>query len=138
MLVLTACGDDDDGGAGTSTEGGRAADLQLSSTEVGDILVDRGGMTVYLFVPDAQGDSTCYDTCEENWPPVLELSTVGDDLEANLLGTTERADGTVQATYGGWPLYRFAADAAPGDTNGQGVNEVWYVIGADGNAIGSG
>jgi predicted lipoprotein with Yx(FWY)xxD motif len=37
--------------------------------------------------------------------------------------------------YGGWPLYYFASDSAPGDTNGQGVGDVWYVIGADGEFI---
>ena len=86
-------------------------------------------------MPDAQGDSTCYDQCEANWPIVGELSTVGDGLDASLLGTTERTTGDVQATYNGWPLYYFLNDAGPGETNGQGVNDVWYVIDAAGNAI---
>lgn len=138
-LIAAGCGDDDDndaGGDGSSGDG--AADLQLSSSDLGDILIDADGNTLYLFVPDNQGDSTCYDECEANWPIVAELSSVGDGLDAGLLGTTERTTGDTQATYNGWPLYYFGADAAAGDTNGQGVNEVWYVIDADGNAISAG
>lgn len=114
-----------------------SADLATSSSDLGDILVDAAGNTIYLFVPDAQGDSTCYDQCEASWPIVGELSTVGEGLDAALLGTTERTTGDIQATYNGWPLYYFANDAGPGETNGQGVNDVWYVMDAAGNAIGS-
>ena len=66
------------------------------------------------------------------------LSSVGDGLDAGLLGTTERTTGDTQATYNGWPLYYFGGDAAAGDTNGQGINEVWYVVDAAGDAIGAG
>ena len=59
----------------------------------------------------------------------------GDGVDGTLLGTTEREDGSTQVTYDGWPLYLFASDAAPGDTNGQGVGEVWFVVGPDGQAI---
>ena len=138
-LVVAGCGDDDENGAsGGDASGDEVADLQLSSSDLGEILVDADGNTLYLFVPDAQGDSTCYDECEANWPIVGELSSVGDGLDAGLLGTTERTTGDTQATYNGWPLYFFAADAAAGDTNGQGVNDVWYVVDAGGNAIGAG
>lgn len=111
------------------------ADLALSSTALGDIIVDASGNTIYLFTPDEQGESTCYDQCEENWPVVGELASVGEGLDAALLGTTTRTNGDLQATYNDWPLYYFANDAAPGDTNGQGVGDVWYVIDAAGNAI---
>ncbi len=52
-----------------------------------------------------------------------------------LLGTLVRSDGSVQVTYGGWPLYFFAGDEAPGDINGQGVNDVWFVVAPDGTMI---
>lgn len=118
-----------------SSGDGGSADLQLSSTDLGDILVDADGNTIYLFAPDDQGESTCYDECEAAWPIVGELSTAGDGLDASLLGTTDRTTGDVQATYNGWPLYYFANDAASGDTNGQAVNDVWFVIDAQGNAV---
>ncbi len=137
-LIVAGCGDDDDTSSGDGSSGDGPVDLQLSSSDLGDILVDADGNTLYLFVPDDQGDSTCYDECEANWPIVVELSSVGDGLDADLLGTTERTTGDTQATYNGWPLYYFVNDAAAGDTNGQGLNEVWYVLDASGNAIGAG
>ena len=105
---------------------------------LGDHLVDGAGMTLYLFTPDAQGASTCVDACAQNWPPLLADGdvAVADGLDAALLGTVERADGAQQVTYGGWPLYTFVNDVAPGDANGQGRNDVWYVVGTDGTALG--
>ena len=121
----------------TKTTGGAAAAMTLTVAEsdLGTILVDDAGTTLYLFVPDAQGDSTCYDECEDNWPPFSGEVSAGEGVDESLLGTTQRTDGTTQATYNGWPLYYFAADAAPGDTNGQGISDVWWVVDAEGNAI---
>ena len=133
ILVAAACGDDD-----SSDDGDGSGDLRVASTDLGDILVDADGNTVYLFVPDAQGESTCYDDCEAAWPVVDELGSVGAGVDDGLLGTTTRTTGDVQATYNGWPLYYFANDAAAGDTNGQGVNDVWYVVDTEGNAVGQG
>lgn len=153
-LVGAACGDADTpdsqttGEPGTSEapattapaeEGpaeGAGEGIMLASSGLGDIIVDDDGNTLYLFVPDAQGDSTCYDQCEAAWPVVAEVTDTGDGLDVSLLGTTERTNGDVQATYNGWPLYYFANDAAAGDTNGQGLNDVWYVLDATGTAIG--
>lgn len=113
------------------------ATLQLASSSFGDILVDGDGNTLYLFTPDARGESTCYDECETNWPIVGEITELGGGLDDSLLGTTERTNGDVQATYNGWPLYSFAADQAPGDTNGQGVGDVWWVLDAAGEVVGA-
>jgi len=112
-----------------------AAGLQLASTDLGDIIVDIHGNTIYLFTPDAQSTPTCLDGCVDNWPLVVETIEVGEGLDADLLGSVEHPSGVLQATYNGWPLYYFANDAAAGDTNGQGVNDVWFVIDAAGNAI---
>lgn len=165
-LVGTACGDDDDAAEPadttttapadatttaapvdetttsppvdeTTTVPADTADLQLADSDLGPILVDDAGNVLYLFQPDAQGESTCYDACEANWPVLEEVASVGDGLDPAALGTTTRTDGVVQATYNGWPLYYFAADAAPGDTNGQGVNDVWWVVDANGDAVGA-
>jgi predicted lipoprotein with Yx(FWY)xxD motif len=124
-------------GATTASGGTEAgdADLAVAATDLGDVLVDAGGMTIYVFTPDAQGDSTCLEGCAERWPPVPEATAVGEGLDPALLGTTTRSDGDVQATYGGWPLYRFATDAAPGDVAGQGVGQVWYVLDAAGSPV---
>jgi predicted lipoprotein with Yx(FWY)xxD motif len=114
-----------------------AATVQLAETDLGTILVDGAGMTLYLFTPDEQGEPTCYDDCAAAWPP-LEVEgdpTVGEGLDAAAFDTVERTDGSTQLTFNGWPLYYFANDAAPGETNGQGLNEVWFVLDAEGEPI---
>ena len=115
-----------------------AAGLQLIDTDLGSVLADGDGFTLYIFKPDAQGDSTCYDQCADNWPFTPEVSDVGDGLDASLLGTTERTTGETQATYNGWPLYTFGGDPGPGLTNGQGIGDSWYVIDATGTAVDNG
>jgi predicted lipoprotein with Yx(FWY)xxD motif len=87
-------------------------------------------------MPDDKGPSTCVDECLANWPAVEAPVEAGEGVDEALLGTAERPDdGSDQATYNDWPLYYFASDAEPGDINGQGNNDVWFVIGADGRAI---
>lgn len=131
-----AAGIEETEGVGGEEAGGDAT-LALSETSLGKVLVDGEGMTLYLFTPDAQGASTCTGQCAETWPPLaVEGEPVaGDGVDEGLLGTVERDDGTTQVTYDDHPLYTFAPDEAPGDVNGQGVNEVWWVVSAEGEAI---
>lgn len=124
------------------TSGGAAPEGTVSlavsqSDELGSFLVDADGMTLYLFTKDTEGESTCYDDCASAWPPLLTggEAAAGEGVDASLLGTTERTDGTTQVTYGGWPLYYWVKDAAPGDTTGQDVGEVWYVVSPAGEAV---
>jgi predicted lipoprotein with Yx(FWY)xxD motif len=115
--------------------GGGAATIAVESSDLGDILVDGEGMTLYVFDNDTDENSTCYDDCEANWPPLTEEVEAGDGVDESLLSTSEREDGTQQVTYAGKPLYYFAGDQAAGDTNGQGVGDIWWVVGPDGEAI---
>ena len=98
-------------------------------------------MTVYLFAPDEQGAPTCTDACAETWEPLTVEDagqvTGGEGVDASLLGTAEHPTAGTQVTYNGWPLYFFAGDSAPGDTNGQGQGGVWFVLDPTGNAIGN-
>ena len=115
-------------------------DLNLvQNADFGQILTDADGYTVYLFTNDEQcaGTSACEGDCIAAWPVVGEITSPAGSLDADLVGSIERSDGTIQATYNGWPLYRFANDEVTSDTNGQGVNGIWWVIGADGEAIAS-
>ncbi len=119
---------------------GEEADLGLAAhAELGQILVNAAGNTLYMFLPDAQGESTCYDSCAQNWPPVVSDGDVslGEGLSQDLVGSVTRTDGSEQVTYGGWPLYTFAADAEAGQAAGQGVNDVWFVLSADGTPVGA-
>lgn len=123
--------------ATTETETAGAL-VMVAESSLGSILVDGDGNALYLFTPDEQGESVCYDQCEVSWPPLVDEVLAGGGVDAALLGVVARTDGSQQVTYNGWPLYYFANDAAPGDTNGQGINDVWYVVDGAGEAIGLG
>jgi predicted lipoprotein with Yx(FWY)xxD motif len=105
--------------------------------DLGQMLVDSQGRTLYLFLSDSGSKSTCYSDCASNWPALTTDArpTAGDGVEASMLGTTTRTDGTTQVTFDGHPLYRFAGDTAAGDTNGEGIGDVWYAVAPDGTPI---
>ena len=87
-------------------------------------------------MPDAQGgEPTCYDECAANWPAFTASVDAGDGVDAALLATATRTDGGEQVVYNDWPLYYFIGDEAPGDTNGQGLNDIWWVVDAAGEAV---
>ena len=109
--------------------------VHAADTDLGSILVDPDGLTLYVFTADSGGESACYDQCAETWPPVAADTAVSPDLDMAMFGSIERTDGTEQLTINGMPLYLFGSDAAPGDVNGQGVNDVWFVVDADGNML---
>lgn len=99
-------------------------------SKLGEILTDVKGMTLYRYTKDTGSTSNCYNACATNWPPLLVSSgePVAPDGLAGKLGTTTRKDGSKQVTYNGVPLYYFAADKKPGDTTGQNVGKVWFVV----------
>jgi predicted lipoprotein with Yx(FWY)xxD motif len=115
--------------------------LSLATTDLGDVLVDGAGMTLYMFVPDQQknGTPTCYADCVKMWPPFEAAESgvflPGEGVDESLFGTVERTDGTQQVTYNELPLYLFAGDEAAGDVNGQGLGDVWWVMDAGGEPI---
>ena len=123
-----------------SPSGAAAGDetVTVVESDFGEILADADGNVLYGFTDDTAGEPTCYESCAENWPPLLleggEI-TVGEGLDPADFSTVERTDGGEQVKVGDWPLYYFAADTAPGDTNGQGVGGKWYVVGTDGELI---
>jgi predicted lipoprotein with Yx(FWY)xxD motif len=154
LLVIAACATDgggdttvgDDGGATTSAGGGGStttaageetgAGVSTAETELGTILVDPDGFTLYVFTNDSGGESTCYDACASTWPAVPGDTPISGDVDASLFSTVERTDGTDQLTVNGQPLYRYSPDTSPGDTNGQGSGGVWFVVDASGSMIG--
>lgn len=109
--------------------------LETSDTDLGTVVVDSEGMTLYVFDNDTEGTSNCTGDCATNWPPLTGDVTAGEGIDEGLIGSTERDDGSMQVTYDGLPLYYFAADQAAGDTNGQGVGGIWWVIAPDGEKI---
>ena len=119
-----------------SAEASGEVAVVTADSDLGTILTDAAGKTIYFFANDTEGTSNCEGDCLANWPPVEaeDSPAAGDGVTAEL-GTIERADGTRQLTVNGFPAYYFAADAAAGDVNGQGVGGVWWVFGADGEHI---
>jgi predicted lipoprotein with Yx(FWY)xxD motif len=100
-------------------------------------LVDQSGRALYVYAKDTQnsGTSACTGDCANTWIPVTATLTAGSGVNAALLGTITRDDGTTQATYNGWPLYYNAADTGAGSLTGQGMEGVWFLVSATGNAI---
>ncbi len=123
--------------ASAAASASTGATIALKTTSLGTIIVDAQGQTLYKFDNDTAGTPTCYDQCAANWPALVATGTpsAGPGLDASKLTTVDRTDGTKQVKYGEFPLYHFAADKAPGDTNGQGKGKIWWVVGADGKPI---
>jgi predicted lipoprotein with Yx(FWY)xxD motif len=108
--------------------------------KLGTILVDEKGRTLYLFEADKTDTSTCNGACAAAWPPLLSKGQpkAGTGAKSNLLGTSKRSDGTTQVTYNKHPLYFFAGDTKPGQTNGQDLNQfgaLWYVLNPAGKEV---
>jgi predicted lipoprotein with Yx(FWY)xxD motif len=151
---LTACG----GGSGTTTTTTAAApasespaatattgasdsatvDLKTASSSKGNIVVDGKGMSVYYFTKDVKdsGKSNCTGDCLVKWPPVIAASdTPKVEGVTGTVGTIATADGKKQVTVNGMPVYLWEKDKAPGDVTGQGVGNVWYLVGPDGTMM---
>jgi predicted lipoprotein with Yx(FWY)xxD motif len=122
---------------GTPATAPKSVTVKVTTTSLGSVLTDQDGRTLYGFTADKGGVSSCADDCINAWPALVSQTPVkaGPGTKASLFGTTERTEGTVQATYGKWPLYYYAGDVNPGDIDGQGVERVWFVVGADGKLI---
>ena len=108
--------------------------VKTSDTSLGKIIVDAQGKTLYYFANDvaASGASTCNGQCAALWPPYsVSNIVVSSPLDPADFGSISRANNTKQTTYYGWPLYYYAGDAKPGDTNGENVLKVWFVIKPD-------
>jgi len=142
LALLTACGATDEAPAELAQEdvGANAtvgATVTSADGALGTVLTDGDGRTLYLFTRDAPGVSRCDPGCLAVWPPLLTDGgpTAAGAADPDLLGTLVRDDGSVQVTYAGWPLYVFVADASPGDTAGQGVDDAWFVVSPDGGPV---
>ena len=119
-----------------ATPAAPAISAKTADSPLGTIVVDSSGRTLYGFTKDADGTSTCVDACANAWPPAIVNGAVAvEGLDQALFSTVQRPDGSQQLKMGKWPLYTFSGDAAPGDVNGQGSGESWFVVGQDGKLI---
>ena len=138
MLVLAACSKSSSSSSAAAGDGGgSAAAVNLATTSLGSTLVDGTGRTLYLFENDTSSASTCTGACAGTWPALTTSGapTAGSGVDASMLSTTTRDDGTTQVTYNGHPVYRYSGDSKAGDTNGQDVGGVWYAFSPSGDKI---
>ncbi|MFD1213668.1 hypothetical protein ACFQ36_16640 [Arthrobacter sp. GCM10027362] len=115
-----------------------SAELKVADSKLGQIVVDAKGMTVYYFTKDVKdsGKSNCTGECIAAWPPVLtESDKPKVEGVTGTIGTITTPEGKKQITINGMPIYYWVKDKAPGDTTGQGVNDVWYVVAPNGDMI---
>ena len=145
VLALTGCSQGEaTSAADTSNSPSEVAEpaadatLATADSDLGKIVVDSAGMTLYVFDKDVadSGESTCEGECLVKWPAVVaESDTPAVEGVSGTVGVITRTDGTKQVTLNGLPLYYWAGDAAVGDTTGQAVGGVWWVVAPNGDKI---
>jgi predicted lipoprotein with Yx(FWY)xxD motif len=117
----------------------RPPTVGLRATKLGRILVDSRGHTLYLFLEDARGRSTCFGGCARVWPALLASGRprAGAGVDpAKLTARPRRHSALEQVVYAGHPLYTTVADTRPGQTEGQGFLGTWFVVARSGRLIG--
>jgi predicted lipoprotein with Yx(FWY)xxD motif len=124
----------------SSSSSAMAETIMAKSGPLGTYLTDGSGKTLYLWVADKDGKSSCTGSCAAAWPPATAMNTpkAGSGVKASELSTTTRSGGVKQITYDGHPLYYYIGDKAAGDTSGQGSDGFgakWWLVGPDGKQI---
>jgi predicted lipoprotein with Yx(FWY)xxD motif len=137
LLVLAACGSDNGGQTPASAAPAETATVKVVDSDLGPILVDESGRTLYAFTKDKNQSSNCGEACIAVWPALTTVkpAVAGDGAKAELIGQTKSTQGQQQATYGQWPLYYYVGDMVAGDLNGQGIDDEWFVLASDGTLI---
>src|SRR5262245_7566857 len=128
---------------GAAFAAGGSAIVKVGPSNLGRVLVDAHGKTLYIWAHDKTAKSTCNGACAEYWPPLV---THGQPkaiagARSKLLGTSRRSDGRLQVTYAGHPLYYFALDRKAGQTKGEGLTDFggrWDPVSAVGQAVHNG
>jgi len=141
-VVLAACGTSNAptdpstsspaASAAAQAAGAGSVTIKTMSTSKGTVLANADGLTLYWFAKDTATQSNCNSSCATYWPPVLGTPTAaaGTSLPHGF-GTIKRADGQIQATYDGHPLYTYTGDTAAGQINGNGLNAsggLWWAV----------
>jgi predicted lipoprotein with Yx(FWY)xxD motif len=94
------------------------------------VLTNAEGRTLYWFAPDTPTKSVCNGSCAAYWPPVHGPLSAGSGVTGKL-GTIMRADGSIQETYDGHPLYTYVGDSGPGQAHGNNIDingGYWHVV----------
>ena len=148
-LFAAACGGSSSGNnakvasnnqpSSAATSAGAKVSITTHKGPAGTYLTDSQGKSLYMFALDSGGQSMCSGSCATHWPPLSGASAqTNGAANAAQAATIQRGDGTTQITYAGHPLYYYAGDASPGDTNGQGLNQdggQWWLVAPSGKPL---
>jgi predicted lipoprotein with Yx(FWY)xxD motif len=141
VLAVAGCGNSSTASSALPTsKNGRPATVGVRNSDLGTILVNSQGHTLYLFQKDSGTQSACTGACASAWPPlrVNGKPTVGSGADSAKVGTATRSDGKPQVTYNGHRLYLYVNDTNAGDTNGEGLNAFggsWFALDSAGNQV---
>ena len=128
---------------GSAFAAGGGTTVKVGPSDLGRVLVDAHGKTLYIWAHDKTSKSTCNGGCAEYWPPLITHGQPKAIAGANrkVLGARKRNDGQLQVTYAGHPLYYFALDTKAGQTKGEGLTDFggrWDPVSAAGKAVRNG
>ncbi len=110
-----------------------------ANAKYGALLVNASGHTLYHMTAEKRGKIACTGSCAKFWPPLVikqgTKPTAGTGVKQAKLGTIKRPDGSIQVTYNGYALYRFADDKKRGDTKGEDVEHIWFAVSPAGTLV---
>jgi predicted lipoprotein with Yx(FWY)xxD motif len=120
----------------SSASSDMAAGIKTATANGRVVLVDSAGFTLYWYTPDTSTSSACTGACATAWPPLLGTPSFASGVSlTGKLGTIKRANGQLQATYDGHPLYLFKSDTSAGMAVGNKVSGSWWIMTASGKKI---
>lgn len=140
-LGLAACGGYGNGGSttqGPGASGGSTSIGEADVADVGEVLVNGAGLTLYHMTTETADSITCTGDCASTWPPVLAEDVPDANGLPGTFGIADRPEGGKQVTYDDFPLYTYSGDSTPGQANGQGVGGVWFAVPASASATPAG
>jgi predicted lipoprotein with Yx(FWY)xxD motif len=127
------------GAAVAATQSGGTIKAAKNTTLNTSIVVSQGGRTLYHLTSEKGKKFVCTGQCATIWPPLTvpkgTKPVAGPGLTKSKLGTIKRPDGRIQVTYAGMTLYRYSADSKAGQTNGEGIQNIWYAISSSGTLV---
>jgi predicted lipoprotein with Yx(FWY)xxD motif len=133
-----SCGGSSPHATPTTTQSTPAVLGSRSLTQLGPGLVDGNGNTLYVNTRQRENPAACDSTCQTVWPTLTGPGgrvSVSAGVSRTLVGSVPLAGGQSEITYNGYPLHTYAGDSTPGQANGEGVQNVWYVISPSGTLI---
>jgi predicted lipoprotein with Yx(FWY)xxD motif len=138
LLVPTAIAEM--GGPSATAAAKKGPQLAITDGDFGRHLTNGKGRALYVFSADSGKTSNCSGECARAWPPYIVKSKprAVEGARQGLVGVTRRADGRLQATYAGHPVYYYIRDNESGEVLCQAVEEFggfWYIQRASGKVV---